>query len=215
MEFTLVDKCTTLCAKRNSGKSQLLRWMVQVERDAFDKVFCICPTESINHFYKDFVDRDCIFDGWDDEWAEQLIATLTKVNGGGKPRSEHKKVLLILNDIIADANLHSSPTIKKLYARGRHLSISLVVTTQHLTAVSPLMRTNSDFIAIGQLNRASINILVDEFMSGDIDKADFIKMYNKATGDFGFLLINATSVKSNDDLNSLYGRIRTPASFVK
>jgi hypothetical protein len=178
-------------------------------------VFVVCPTESINHFYKDFVDRDCIFDDWDEDWAEELISTLTKVNGGGKKKAEHKKVLVILDDIIADANLHSSPTIKKLYARGRHLSISLVVTTQHLTAVSPLMRTNSDWLLAGQMNRASVGLLCDEFLAGDMDKAEFIAMYNRTTSDYGFMIVNCTSVKSNADVNSLYGRVRTPSEFVK
>ena len=53
-QFTLVDKCTLLVAKRNSGKSILLRYLVKCEIDSFHKIFVISPTECVNNFYKDF-----------------------------------------------------------------------------------------------------------------------------------------------------------------
>lgn len=49
--FTLIDKTTTLVGKRCSGKSNLLKFLVSCERNAFDKIFCICPTEPINRYY--------------------------------------------------------------------------------------------------------------------------------------------------------------------
>lgn len=214
MNFSLIDKCVCLVAKRCSGKSQLLRYAVLCEKSKFDKMYCICPTERINKFYSDFIPDNCIFEDYEEEWVDKLIKTMTKTNAG-KPKAEHKKVLLILDDVIADTNMHTSPTLKRLYARGRHLSISIVVTTQHLTAVSPLMRVNSDFILAGQMNRASITILCDEFMSGDIDRTEFVKLYNKATADYGFMVINSTSVKNNSDINALYGCVRTPAEYIK
>ena len=37
--FTLVNKCVNLVAKRNSGKSELCRYMVNIEKEKFDKIF--------------------------------------------------------------------------------------------------------------------------------------------------------------------------------
>lgn len=213
MELSIVDKCISLVAKRNSGKSYLLRYLVLTEKENFDKIFVICPTERINKFYSGFVPEKDVFDSYEEEWVEKLIATLTKVNSG-KPKSEYKRVLLIMDDCIADTNMHASPTLKKLYSRGRHLGVSLVVTTQHLTGISPLMRTNSDFLLAGQMNRASVELLCSEFLSGDIDKAEFIKMYNRLTSDYGFLVVNCTSVKESGDINAIYGRVRTPAEYM-
>lgn len=209
MEVTLVDKCVSLVAKRNSGKSYLLRYLVLAERKQFTRIFCICPTERLNRFYSSFIEDKDVFDEYSEEWVEKLITTMTKLNGG-KPKAQHKRILLILDDVIADTNMHQSKTLKKLYARGRHLSISIIVTTQHLTAISPLMRTNSDFLMVGQVNRASVELLCSEFLCGDIDKAGFIAMYNRLTSDYGFLVINCNSVKESADLNAIYGQIRTP-----
>ena len=53
INITLIDKITLLTAKRNSGKSVLLKYLVEHEKSKFDKIFVICPTEQINRFYKD------------------------------------------------------------------------------------------------------------------------------------------------------------------
>ena len=57
------------------------------------------------------------------------------------------------------------------------------------------------------MNKQSIDLLINEFISGDISKEEFIKMYNKNTKDYNFLVINNTSVK-DDNLNSIYGVIK-------
>ena len=42
-----------------------------------------------------------------------------------------------------------------------------------------------------------------------IEKTEFIKMYNRCTKDYNFLVINNNNVK-DDDLNLMYGCIKTP-----
>jgi hypothetical protein len=179
----------------------------------FNKIFVICPTETINHFYSEIVTEDCIFDEYNEEWAGALIEKMTKINAGKKGK-EQKKILLILDDCIADTNFHQSPSLKKLYARGRHISISVIVTTQYLLSVPPIIRLNSDYIMVGQLNNQSIQILTDEYLSGNLSRPDFLKMYNRTTKDYNFLVINNNSVKDND-LYNIYGVIRVPDDSVK
>ena len=61
----------------------------------------------------------------------------------------------------------------------------------------------------GQMNKQSVDLLISEFISGDISKSEFIQMYNRCTRDFQFLVINNNSVK-DDDLNSVYGCLKAP-----
>jgi hypothetical protein len=68
---------------------------------------------------------------------------------------------------------------------------------------------------VGQINSQGLDILTSEFIAGEITKQEFIKMYYKATSNYGFLLINNNSTKCNDDLCSIYGVLRTPSDFVK
>jgi hypothetical protein len=162
----------------------------------------------VNHFYSDIIPQNAIFDEYTEEWASKLIKTLTLENSN-KPRSEQKKVLLILDDLISDLNFHQSKTLKTIYSRGRHIGLSIILTTQYLNSISPLIRNNSDYIFVGQQNRSSVELLQSQFMSGNINKQEFLAMYYKNTVDFNFLVINCNSVV-DESLNSIYGVIKTP-----
>jgi len=206
--FTILNKTVGLIAKRNSGKSCLLKYLVEAERHKFARLYVICPTEKINRFYSDIVDDECIFDNYDEKWVEKLINKMTMINSN-KPQKERKNVLLILDDIVSDHNFHQSPTLKKLFIRGRHINIGIILTFQYLNLIPPTARNNLDYLFAGQMNKQSVDLLISEFISGDISKEQFLKMFNRCTRDYNFLVINNNSVK-DDDLNSIYGCIKVP-----
>ena len=147
MELSIVNKTITLVGKRCSGKSFMLKHILQYEAHKFAKIFCICPTESINHFYSDIIPANCIYESYSEEWGTQLIEKLTAVNSNKKPE-EQKKVLLIIDDLIADLDFHHSKTLRNFYSRGRHYGIALLVTTQYLNSLPPLIRNNSDYVFV-------------------------------------------------------------------
>ena len=109
-DFTLVDKCILLCAKRNSGKSQLLRYLVKCEINEFDKIFVISPTECVNAFYSGITSKECIFDEYNDDWMMKLISKMTEITS----KKEKKKVLIILDDCVADTDLHHVKAFKNI-----------------------------------------------------------------------------------------------------
>ncbi len=102
MKFDIFNKIVCLCAKRNSGKSVLLKYIVQANKNLFDSIFVICPSESINKFYSDIVPKTHIFEEYSSQWVEKM----TEINSK-KPKEEATKVLLILDGVCSDANLHS------------------------------------------------------------------------------------------------------------
>jgi hypothetical protein len=211
-DFTLIDKCCLLCAKRNSGKSQLLRYLVKCQISSFDKIYVISPTECVNAFYSGITSKECIFDEYNDDWMMKLISKMTEITS----KKEKKKVLIILDDCVADTDLHhNAKALKILYARSRHIGIAIILTTQYINSVSPFMRLNSDYIFLGQQNRKSIDIICDEYISGNIDRSEFIKIFSQSTKDYSFLVVNNNSIKDTDDLNLIYGSIKTPPNFIK
>lgn len=213
IELNIVNKTTSFCAKRNSGKSVLLKYLVDSVKHKLDKIFVVCPTECVNGFYSDMVDEKCIFDQWNEEWCEELIKRMSEQNKG-KSKAQLKNVLIVLDDCMSDTNFHTSKALKKLYTRGRHIGIGVVATCQYLVSLPPVCRNNCDWLIAGQMNRASVSLLCEEYLSGDLDKPEFIKLYNRSTKDYSFLLINNTSIKENDDLNQIYGIIKTPEEYV-
>ena len=213
LEIDIVNRTTSLVAKRNSGKSVLLKYLVESQKDAFSKIFVVCPTETINSFYKSLVDPSCIFDDWNETWAEELIKKMTKINADTDAKNR-KNILLILDDVMADTNFANSPALKKIYLRGRHCGIGVIATCQYLYNLPPVCRNNCDWCIVGQMNRQSVMLLSDEYLSGDLDKPGFLKLYNRSTKDYNFLVINNNSIKDSDDLNAIYGIVKTPANFL-
>jgi hypothetical protein len=208
MDFTIKNKITILIAKRCSGKSILLKKLVNDVKNDFDKIFVICPTENVNNFYKKsgIVEQNYIFDNYSEKFGEALIKKMTEVNKD-KNSNELKHVLLILDDCIADVNLRTSPSLKKLFVRGRHIAVSIICTSQNLTSLSPLERNNSDFILTGQLNASSLDCLIEDFLPSCISKKDFINYYSKAVLNYGFLILNNNSTKT-DNIDEIIGVLR-------
>ena len=207
INITLINKITLLTAKRNSGKSYLLKYLVEYEKKHFDKIFIFCPTESINRFYKDIVDKKCLFEDYNEAWTEELISSLTKINADTVEK-ERKKVLLIYDDILSDVDFHTSPAMKKIFTRGRHVGLSIICTSQYLYQLPPLCRNNCDYVLAGQMNAQGKNLLCDEFLSGDLDRKQFINLYNKTTKDYNFFVINNNSIKDNENIDLIYGIIK-------
>ena len=204
--FSILNKTLSLVAKRNSGKSVLLKYLVKEEIQNFKKIFVICPTNCINGFYDDWIEPNCVFEDYDEEWTEKLISKMSILNKG-KNNNTADHVLLILDDCCSDTKFHASKSIKKLFSRGRHSFISIIITCQMLHHISPLCRCNSDFLIIGQLNNQNIQLLSDEFNTG-LENKNFKAMYKRLITDYSFLVINNNSVKDSDDLNLLYGAIK-------
>ena len=211
-EISLLNKTISVVAKRNSGKSILIRYLINKQKHLFSKIFVICPTEKINPFYDKITKEDCIFDEWNESWVEELIESLTKINTH-KPLSERKNVLLILDDCMSDINYNSSKSMKLIYTRGRHFNLSIIATCQYLNSLPKICRSNCDLIITGQMNLSSIEMMANEYCS-NLDKSEFIKLFNRSTKDYNFLVINNNSVKENSDLNQIYGQIKTPDNFL-
>ena len=217
MEFTLIDKIVLCVAKRNSGKSYLCRWLVKQQRSHFHKLYLINPSESINNFWGQIVPKTCIFDTYNDEWLDCLIKKMTSVNEGKTQSSpDFKRVLLILDDVVADVSIHHScPSLQVVIGRGRHCGVSLVFLSQSVTGVNPFLRNNSDFILLQMLNSASLDIAAHEWTSCGLDKNEFKQLHKKCTPDFGFMVISQCAGRSCEDLNEYYGIIKCPSGEFK
>ena len=174
-DFSLKNNRCIICAKTNSGKSYLLKYILNKEKHKFHKIYCISPTEFITHFYyPDIVtNENHIFAEFSDEWLGSLIKKLTNYK---KQNDKPYNVLLILDDVGHDC--HQSKNLNNVFVRGRHINISIVMCLQFLHQAPLTCRTNASYILVGQQNKASTEMLCDEFFSGgNINKDQFLKMY--------------------------------------
>ena len=95
IEIDLQNKTVLCCAKRGAGKSVICKALIESQRDKFEKIFVISPTEKLNHHYQKegLVPANCIFDEWSEEWAKSLIKKLEHVNANKTMEEMYKDVL--------------------------------------------------------------------------------------------------------------------------
>ena len=157
------------------------------------------------------MEKNYIFTEWSEDYCKDLCAKLSKINAN-KSKSEMKMVLLILDDIFADTDFHHSPVLKSIFMRSRHYGLAIISAVQYLHNLPPICRNNSDWVITGQMNRQSVQLLADEF--SNMPRDEFINLVNKATKDFSFLVINNNSVQDTENIDSVYGILKTPKEYV-
>ena len=215
INFSILNRCISLCAMRSSGKSEMLRYLVMAEKHKFHKIFVISPTNITNGFYNGFIEKQNIRSNWTDEWVNKLLEILQNLNKNKKCQNDlPKNVLLILDDCCSNTKFHNSKTFEKIFTTGRHYFLSCIITSQYLTHIPPSSRVNSNFILAGSLNNNNIQILADEYTLVNCSRKEFIEIYKKATPNHGFLLINNSSTKNNN-INEIYGIMRVPKECLK
>ena len=102
--------------------------------------------------------------------------------------------------MIADMinNKKLNPVVTELFIRGRKLNISIVFITQSYFKVPKDVRLNSTHFFITRIpNKRELQQIALNH-SSDIDFKDFIKIYTKCTVEPYSLLVNDTTLPSDD-----------------
>ena len=202
MDFSIENKFVLIAGKRGSGKTYLAKEIISKEKHKFSHIFLFSPTEKINQDYKDLINPKCVFENLTEEWIKKLFEKQSAV-----PKEKMKNILLICDDIGSESNLSDNKEFIKIATRGRHCRLSLLFLAQYIYQLPKICRANCDFIAVSQQNAQAIQILSDEFNS-HLPAKEFKSLYQKATSDYGFLLINSNSIKNPENYNELYGVLK-------
>lgn len=201
MEFEATDKVILISAMRGSGKSVLTKHLLDTYRDQFNGILVISPSD-FNNFYKK--DGYNVMLEYDENVINKIMDKMMKTNEGkDKSHKDFKHFLIVLDDCIADINFNKSPALKKLIIRGRHFGISILITTQYIRSVPPIIRNNTQYYFLGRQNRQSLEIVENE-LNIFKDKKEFMKMLRHVGENYTFLIINTDSKNVKD----MYGLTR-------
>lgn len=178
-------------AKRNSGKSHLITWLLYNKCREFNHIYVMSPT-AFNGFYQKYLENEHIIPTFDESFIDKIFARQAKMlDAATKDKSKKKeKILLILDDCLSSSNF-KSPTFQRIAAEGRHYLVEVWISTQHYAKMPPVVRLNSDYIAIlGNQTKNMKTLIFDEF-GGDFDDYDsFDARMKECTADYGALVIN-------------------------
>ena len=117
-------------------------------------------------------------------------------------------ILIILDDVADNVDVtRKSKLLHALFTRGRHDSISTIVSSQKFNALHPIIRINATALIVYRLrNQKELDAFLEE-TSALLDKKTLLDIYNYATKEeYSFLFVNLVA---KDIGNMFYKTFKT------
>lgn len=211
-DLNTIADASTICfsAKRNSGKSFLIRDILHTKRH-FPVGMVLAPTDKMTEFYTSFVPD--VFVHY--EYRSELLSNLFQrqsdmIEKNMERRAKGKKALdtrafLVMDDCLSSkGDWGKDPHIAEIFFNGRHRHILFLFSMQFPLGLKPEFRSNFDFVFL----------LADDIMSNQKRLYDhyagifpsfeiFRKVFVEVTNNFGCLVIN-NQVRSNNILDKVF-----------
>lgn len=74
----------------------------------------------------------------------------------------YRPIVVIMDDVIGDKELHGMKPLNKMYMQGRHLYINPILLIQNITSVDPTVRKNTKIIWIFRtFSHTDLKLLLD------------------------------------------------------
>jgi len=196
-----------ILAPSGGGKTVLLQSMIlDIYRGAFDRIFIFSPSVNLDHTWvavKEYVEKEMhvfetdkekfYFDTFDAEALTKIIDLQSKIIQYLKKNGKTKlfSILIIIDDFADNHSVSHHPLLNSLFTRGRHNSISTIVSTQKFRAISNIIRVNACELYVFRLrNYSDLEAFLDE-VSAIYPKKTVLEIYNMATEQpFSFLYVN-------------------------
>lgn len=193
-----------MIAKRNSGKSWLVRDIIYNKRD-IPAFVVIAPTDKLSGFYNEFIPSTFIHYEYDTHVLTKIFKRQELMIQKNKERKKEGKslidtrLMLIMDDCLASKQIWAKDqNISELLQNGRHYHITYILTMQYSLGVSPELRSNFDFIfLLGEDFVSNQKRLYDHY-AGMFDSFDiFKKVFIAVTDNYACMVLNS-QVKSKE-----------------
>jgi hypothetical protein len=193
-----------LVGKSGSGKSNLL---VNLTKDPdlmgsyFDEIYFISPTAAVDDLVEhlDLKPENL----WSD--LSQAVTNLEILLDNQAHDVERygiaktNKVLVLVDDAVADKHFIKSDILTKVAIHGRHNLISSIICTQSYTKVPRVIRLQASGLALFPSSQNEVKLLVEDYCPANHSKKSFEKVVKSATDEpYNFLFIQNHCRKMTD-----------------
>ncbi len=186
-----------LFAPSGSGKTVLLSNLIlNIYRGCFERIYIFSPSididstwQPVKQYQQDemkVIENDALrnehndklyFNHYEPNDLEHIIETQHKVIKLVKAQGRKKlfSILVVVDDFADDPSFtRHSKLLHSLYTRGRHNSISTIVSTQKLAAIHPTIRVNATSLIVYRLrNNKELESFLEE-VSGPTGKKELL-----------------------------------------
>lgn len=163
-----------------------------------DNIYIINPSAEIDKKFQVIIEElDIPHDNVFDEFSNQVLDSIYQMlEEEGKEELKEKKTispkLVIMDDCSFGGGLKSKKngSLARLFCNGRHLNISIILTSQKYTDIPVTARENATFVIAGSCSQKQLDLIIDDHNTF-IKKKSFTTMFRKATAEaYSFLAIN-------------------------
>ena len=191
----LTQYATVMCiGKRGTGKTTLIRDIMQKMENRVDFGIAMCGTEETAADMGRFIPPSCIYNEFSAEALDGLLRHQKKCVAGGA----FKKSYLVMDDTLYDKAVLKSKNMRMLFMNGRHRKIFFLCAVQYLMDIPPDLRSNVDFVfALKENIIANREKLWRNFFGMFNDYRDFSMVMNQCTAGYDCMVLDNT-VRSNN-----------------
>ena len=184
-----IPNISLICAPPNSGKTYLVKYLLNQlynkKKIYFGVVFC---SSSFNTENFDYIPDKYLYSRYDENIILNLMnIQQEQINLNGKENS--KTAFIVFDDMLGLINFKSQLIIE-LFTKYRHYNIQILLTTQYIYAIPPLLRECSTFCFVFHITSyRSIKAMYECFF-GDFETFNECKKFIfDNTGDYNFIVV--------------------------
>lgn len=207
-EFSLdsmVEHCALIMiAKRGSGKSWVVRAVLQHFSKTVPVGIVIAPTDRMNGFYSAFVPDIYIYYEFKADTIERILERQKDIIRRAKEKAKFGKIINTKAFIVMDDCLSSkgewakNPAISELLFNGRHYHIMYILTMQFPLGIKPELRCNFDYVFLLADDGVSNQKRIFDHYAGMFPNFEaFRQVFVQLTADFGCMVIVNRGVRNN------------------
>ena len=137
------DKVCVFIGKRGTGKSTLVTDILWHKRH-LPAGIAMSGTEEGNGYYKQFIPDLFVFGDYNREAIEKLIDRQKRLLATGRC----SPVFILMDDCMYDRAFMRDTAMRSLFMNGRHWNIFFMMTTQYVMDMTPMIRTNVDYVFV-------------------------------------------------------------------
>jgi len=201
----------SIASPRGSGKTTLVTKLIkETYKNVFHYIVFMSASLDVNGDYLDITndylkgkqkpDKEYIYRLSDTSEFHTIIEEIIDSNTSIKKDKEYEcpSVLVVCDDAV-DSRILQSKQLLKIASRGRHINISLIISTQYITSIARAIRVNSTgFIVFKPFSYTETERFMEEFIQRKYKRCMDDLMSEVFDEPYAFFFINNENKKASE-----------------
>lgn len=120
------------------------------------------------------VPKRCIVQGLRQDWLDWLVGRQKKLIAKYGIKDKRVAAFIILDDVVADQKtIRYNADLSSFFVEGRHLAITVLIASQYVKGLGPMVRGNCDYIILQPIYNKTQRDTLWDLEAAFMDKKDF------------------------------------------